>query len=104
MPGSVTGDPQYWRDRAAKMRALAPTMKDPEVIIQMAHLAADYENLAERAARRSNGLPALRFASIITATDGGDQRDAHTKPWLGNLRHSACFSTGGHCDHVLLSW
>jgi len=59
MPGSVTGDPQYWRDRAAKMRALAPTMKDPEVIIQMAHLAADYENLAERAARRSNGLPAL---------------------------------------------
>ena len=54
MPGSVTGDPQYWRDRAAKMRALAPTMKDPEIIIHMgAHLAADYENLAERAAIRA---------------------------------------------------
>jgi hypothetical protein len=50
MPGNVTGDPQYWRERAAKMRALVPAMKDPEIMIQMAHLAADYEKLAERAA------------------------------------------------------
>jgi hypothetical protein len=43
MPGRVTGDPQHWRDRAAQMRALALTMKDPEVIILMTDLAADYE-------------------------------------------------------------
>jgi hypothetical protein len=36
MPGRVTGDPQHWRDRAAQMRALALTMKDPEIIILIA--------------------------------------------------------------------
>ena len=52
MPGRVTGDPQHWRDRAAQMRALALTMKDPEVIILMTDLAADYENLGTGRPRR----------------------------------------------------
>jgi hypothetical protein len=55
MLGRVTGDPQHWRDRAAHMRALALTMKDPEVIILMTDLAADYEKLAERAAAKMAG-------------------------------------------------
>ena len=45
MPGRITGDPQHWRDRAAQMRALALTMKDPEIIILMTDLAVDYEKL-----------------------------------------------------------
>ena len=53
MLGRVTGDPQHWRDRAAHMRALALTMKDPEVIILMTDLA--YEKLAERAAAKMAG-------------------------------------------------
>jgi hypothetical protein len=55
MLGRVTGDPRHWRDRAAHMRALALTMKDPEVIILMTDLAADYEKLAERAAAKMAG-------------------------------------------------
>ena len=31
MPGRVYGDPEHWRERAALLRALALTMKDPEV-------------------------------------------------------------------------
>ena len=57
MPGRVTGDPQRWRDRAAQMRALAITMKNSEVIILMTDLAADYEELADRAAARTAKLP-----------------------------------------------
>ena len=60
MPGRVTGDPQHWLDRAAQMRALAITMKDPEVIILMTDLAADYEELADRAAARTAKLPSGR--------------------------------------------
>ena len=57
MPGRVTGDPQQWRDRAAQMRSLALTMKDPEIIILMTDLAADYEKLADRAAAKTAKLP-----------------------------------------------
>jgi hypothetical protein len=60
MPGRVTGGPQHWRDRAAQMRALALTMKDPEVIILMTDLAADYEKLADRAAAKMAKLPSGR--------------------------------------------
>jgi hypothetical protein len=36
------------------MRSLALTMKDPETVILMTDLAADYDKLAERAAIRAN--------------------------------------------------
>lgn len=54
MPASHTNDPKHWHDRAAEMRALANTMKDPETIAIMNRLADDYDKLAERAASRSN--------------------------------------------------
>jgi hypothetical protein len=47
-----TNDPKHWRERAAQMRALALTMKDPETIVLMNDLARDCDKLAERAARR----------------------------------------------------
>ena len=50
-----TNDPRHWRDRAAEMRALANTMKEPETIAIMNRLANDYDKLADRAAQRSNG-------------------------------------------------
>jgi hypothetical protein len=50
-----TNDPNHWRDRAAQMRALALTMKDPETVILMNDLAADYDKLADRAALKTNG-------------------------------------------------
>ena len=37
------------------MRALALTMKDTEAVILMNDLVADYEKLADKAARRVNG-------------------------------------------------
>jgi hypothetical protein len=57
MPGRVTGDPQHWRDRAAQMRALALTMKDPEIIILITDLTADYEKFADWAAAKTAKLP-----------------------------------------------
>jgi hypothetical protein len=71
MPGRVTGDPQHWRDRAAQMRALALTMKDPEIIILMTDLAADYEKLADRVAKTAR-LPSGRGRS--SADDGNLSR------------------------------
>jgi hypothetical protein len=72
MPGRVTGDPQHWRDRAAQMRALALTMKDPEIIILMTDLAADYEKLGDRAAAKTAKLPSGRGRS--SADDGNLSR------------------------------
>ena len=72
MPGRVTGDPQQWRDRAAQMRALALTMKDPEIIILMTDLAADYEKLADRAAAKTAKLPSGR--GRLSADDGNLSR------------------------------
>jgi hypothetical protein len=48
-------DPKHWRDRAAAMRALAATMKDPETTAIMYRLADDYDTLADRAAQRQRG-------------------------------------------------
>jgi hypothetical protein len=72
MPGRITGDPQHWRDRAAQMRALALTMKDPEIIILMTDLAADYEKLGDRAAAKTAKLPSGRGRS--SADDGNLSR------------------------------
>jgi len=47
-------DPKRWRDRAAEMRALADTMKNPKAASIMLHLAEDYDRLADRAERRSS--------------------------------------------------
>ena len=54
------GTHKIWLDRAAQMRALAITMKDPEVMILMTDLAADYEELADRGAVRTAKLPSGR--------------------------------------------
>ena len=54
-PPRNTNDPNHWRKRAAQMRALALTMKDPETVILMNDLAADYDKLADRAAIKANG-------------------------------------------------
>ena len=72
MPGRITGDAQHWRDRAAQMRALALTMKDPEVITLMTDLAADYEKLANRAAAKTAKVPSGRGRS--SADDGNLSR------------------------------
>lgn len=52
MATKAINDPKHWHDRAAEMRALADTMKDPETIAIMNRLADDYDKLAERAAIR----------------------------------------------------
>jgi hypothetical protein len=52
MPQGNINDPKHWRDRAAEMRALTETMKDPETIAIMNRLADDYDKLADRAAQR----------------------------------------------------
>jgi hypothetical protein len=46
---------KHWRDRAAKMRALAVTMIDTHAGILLTDLADDYEKLAEIAAIKANG-------------------------------------------------
>jgi hypothetical protein len=55
MARNSVNDPKHWRDRAAAMRALAHTMKDPEAVKIMNRLADDYDKLADRAALRSDG-------------------------------------------------
>jgi hypothetical protein len=55
MPPRGTNDPQYWRDRAAKMRSLAVKMAGSDAAILMNDLAADYDKLADRAALKANG-------------------------------------------------
>jgi hypothetical protein len=47
-------DAKHWRDRAAAMRALAAQMEDPETARMMIKLAADYDNMADRAAERAS--------------------------------------------------
>ena len=55
MPAPIIVDPGHWRDRAARMQALAVKMAGSLAAILMNDLAADYEKLAERAAIRTKG-------------------------------------------------
>jgi hypothetical protein len=48
-----TNDPQHWRDRAARMRAVATTMVETQAGILLTDLAAHYDELAERAEIRA---------------------------------------------------
>ena len=64
MPPRDINDPQHWRDRAARMRAVATTMVETQAGILLTDLAAHYDELAERAEirtklkkPRSNGKP-----------------------------------------------
>ena len=50
-------NPQHWRDRATEMRALSETTKDVEATAIMLRLADIYDELADRAEMRSNGVP-----------------------------------------------
>jgi hypothetical protein len=50
-------NPEQWRDRATEMRALSETTKDIEAAAIMLRLAGVYDDLAERAEMRSNGVP-----------------------------------------------
>src|ERR1700730_780677 len=50
MPPRDINDPEHWRGRAAKIRALALTMKGTESDILMSDLVTDYDKLADRAA------------------------------------------------------
>jgi hypothetical protein len=55
MPPRSTNDPKHWHDRAARMRALAKTMMDPNAVL-MTDLAAHYDKLADKAAAlKANG-------------------------------------------------
>jgi len=60
MSASHINDPKHWRDRAEAMRALAEETADANARETMLRVAADYEKLAERAARRASGASAQR--------------------------------------------
>ena len=52
MPNSVN-DPAHWAERARQMRELAWQTADETAKRDMLRVAADYDKLADRAARRS---------------------------------------------------
>jgi Arc/MetJ-type ribon-helix-helix transcriptional regulator len=56
MPASHINDPDHWHKRAEEMRALARDVQDHEARVVMLRLAADYDKLSQRAARRADGL------------------------------------------------
>jgi hypothetical protein len=60
MPSGFVNDAKHWRDRAAEMRALAKGASDLDTEVIMLRLADDYEQLADRAAMRANGVLAPR--------------------------------------------
>ena len=60
MPPPFINDPEHWRKRAEEARTLAEQMQDPQSKQAMLRIAADYERLVERAARRAAGSPRPR--------------------------------------------
>jgi hypothetical protein len=51
-PPRGTNDPEHWRNRAAQMRSVAAKMAGSDAAILMTDLAAEYDKLADRVARR----------------------------------------------------
>ena len=54
---TLLDDPEHWRSRAAKARAIADQMKDPVARGAFLDIAKNYDALAERAARRLKTKP-----------------------------------------------
>ena len=52
--GSHLDDPEYWRDRAAQVRALADGISNEKARAAILQIAADYAHLAERAEARAS--------------------------------------------------
>ena len=48
-------DPQYWRDRAEQVRALADQVSNQKARDAILRIAAEYELLADRAQERLSG-------------------------------------------------
>ena len=66
------------------MRALALTMDDPEVVILMTDLAADYEKLADRvAAKKSPASPPQELPRVEASVQGRrtDRRVEPSRAW-----------------------
>jgi hypothetical protein len=76
MPSRNTNDPKHWPERAAQMRALALTMKDPEVAILTNDLATDYEKLTDRVAAKKSPLSGLCRSLQQLRVFGGVDGDA----------------------------
>jgi hypothetical protein len=53
MPTYHISDPEYWRDRAEEMRTLAEGIKDEASRQRLLRTAAEYDQVAERAAERA---------------------------------------------------
>lgn len=53
--GHYINDPMHWLERALEMRALAQDIKDTKARDSMLRIADEYERLAHRAEKRSNG-------------------------------------------------
>jgi Asp/Glu/hydantoin racemase len=49
---SHLNDPNYWRDRAEELRAVAEHLKDPNAKAMVLGCAGDYDILAQRAEER----------------------------------------------------
>jgi len=56
IPATHINDSRHWRNRAAKMRALADWTNDVDAAAMMLRLADDYDLLADRADQRANGI------------------------------------------------
>ena len=57
MSPSMVDDPKLWRDRAARMQALAVKMAGSLAAILMNDRAIHYEELADQAALKGNSPP-----------------------------------------------
>ena len=54
-------NPRHWRKRAEEARAIADDFRDPNTKAMMLRIAADYDDMAERAEEREASLRAILF-------------------------------------------